>query len=86
MAAVGLPEADRITDFRRFTQNNRAFHASYATLLKKHPNEWVAFHDGDVRATGRSLTEVLERADKAGVPRKVMCLHYMDPNPVTLIL
>lgn len=86
MAAVGLPEADRITAFRKFTENNIAFHACYATLLNKHPNEWVAFHDGEVRATGRSLTEVLERADRAGVPRKIMYLHYMDPDPAVMIL
>ena len=81
-----MRDAERISELRRFTQDNIAFDSHRATLLKKHPNEWIAFYDGAVRVTGRSLAEVLERADQAGLPRRSLCVHYMDSNPVAMIL
>jgi hypothetical protein len=86
MAKIEIREAEQMSTLRIFIQNNKAFDSRYAALLKKHPDEWVAFHDGAVRATGQSLTEVLERAEQAGLPRKSMCLHYMDTNPAVMIL
>lgn len=81
-----LTDDDRMAALNQFTQNNRAFMECYESLLKRHPNEWVAFHDGEVRATGKSLEEVLQQAEQVGAPRKIMCLHYLDPNPTVMIL
>ena len=81
-----LTEAEKMSALARFTQNDRAFRSRYEDLLTKYPNKWIAFHNGEVRATGKSLNEVLQRAERARVPRKIICLHYMDPDPAVTIL
>ena len=40
---------------------------SYGKLLKRYPNQWIAFHSGRVQARAASLEALLEKMDAKGV-------------------
>ena len=55
-------------------------------LIDKYPKRWIAIYEGEVRAEARSINEVLNSADKQGLPRESVIIQYVDRTPRTMIL
>lgn len=66
---------------------------SYRSIyMDLYPNEWVAYHAGEIVAHSHDFDEFFEKLDDVGNQigdsefRKKAFVQYLDPNPPTLIL
>ncbi len=85
LALIGDPrELDR--DMAEFARSHDELSAKYEKLLKRYPNQWIAFHSGRVRARAESLEALLEIMDAKGVKRDKAHIRYLDPDPPVVIL
>ena len=56
------------------------------TLLKTHPDKWVAMSKDGVVAVEDSLEGVFAKVDGTGLHRNAVDIRFIDTNPKTLIL
>ena len=82
---AGGPQAvaDEMDAFHR---NMRDMESVRTELVEYYPNEWVAYHEGQVQAHGQSINAVLEQVDALGWPRTVVAIGFMDADPTSMIL
>ena len=82
---IGDPaEVDRkLASYRRAAA---VLSSEHARLVEKYPRQWVAFYDGDVRASARTLDELLAKVDEARLPRQEVLIRFIDRNERTMIL
>jgi CII-binding regulator of phage lambda lysogenization HflD len=73
-------------DLRAFSRTARIFSSNERRLLKKYPKQWIALYGGKVRASAKSLDEVLSKLKKQGVPANQAIVRYMDTSGRKLIL
>jgi Family of unknown function (DUF5678) len=73
-------------DLRAFSRTARIFSSNEQRLLKKYPKQWVALYGGKVRASAKSLDEVLSKLKKQHVPANQTIVWYMDTSGRHLIL
>ena len=79
--------ADQVLeDLSSIRRSQKVFSGQHCQLSREHPNQWVAFHNGQVAALGDSLDGVLEAADEKKIPRGKMVIRYLDPDPKLMIL
>ena len=74
-----------IEELRAFKRHVSMLESKKARLVKEHPEQWAALHDGNVIFAG-TLEEVLEKVDKDGYPRTETAIQFLDPNPQDMIL
>lgn len=73
-------------DLRRLQEEGRQFTERRTELIEAYPDEYVVFHNGRVRAHGKTLKEAMREADAKGVPRVGPIVEFMavKPRPMTL--
>jgi hypothetical protein len=83
-----MPEApaEIAASLRAFAESARTLSESHGRLLDRYPDRWVAVSHGAVRADGDSLEEVLDKLDRAGIPRSDAIVRLIEREPRTLIL
>ena len=79
-----LRKLDR--DMAEFARSHDELSAKYSKLLKRFPNQWIAFYSGRVQARAESLEALLETMDAKGVKRNRAHIRYLDPDPPVVIL
>ncbi len=85
LAHIGDPKkVDR--ELQEFDKTARLFLSQESTMLDRYPDEWVAFHGGEVRAHGPSLDSVLRQIDEAGLQRQQTLVRFIDKEPRKMIL
>ena len=85
LALIGDPQKlDR--DIVEFARSHDELSAKYDKLLKRYPNQWIAFYGGRVQARAESLEALLETMDAKGVKRNRAHIRYLDPDPPVVIL
>lgn len=57
-----------------------------ATLLSKHPRQWVVMGEAGVLSIGDSFEEVLSAAKDAGLDTSEFAIAFLDPDPPVMIL
>ena len=57
-----------------------------ASLMKGHPDQWVAMGRDGVVAIGDSIDEVIEEAEAQGLRGSDLVIEFLDTNPPVLIL
>lgn len=70
--------------FERFSASSKSL--SEANLANRYPKKWIAFFDGEVKVSGESLEDVLEKVDKKRLPREEVIVRQIDLEKQTLIL
>lgn len=72
-----------LNDLASIRRSQKAFSGQHRQLSREHPNQWVAFHDGELAALGDSLDGVLKAADEKTIPRGKMVIRYQvhEPTP-----
>jgi CII-binding regulator of phage lambda lysogenization HflD len=73
-------------ELRAFSRTARIFSSNEQRLLKKYPKQWVALYGGKLRASAKSLDEVLSKLKQQGVPANQAFIRYMDTSGRKLIL
>ena len=78
--------AEVVRELQEFDRDTRSFSDQRPQLLARYPDQWVAFLGGAVRAHGPTFQDVLEKVDRAGLPRERIVVAYLDKDDRTLIL
>jgi hypothetical protein len=55
-------------------------------LISKYPEQWVAIHQGRVKAHSNKQEEVLSQIDHIGLPRKQVIVRFITKKPRAMIL
>ena len=83
---LGAPPKKIARDLRAFSRTARFFSTNEGRLLKKYPRQWVAVYDGKVRASAKTLDEVISKLEKQKLPPNESIISYMDTSGRKLIL
>ena len=85
----GLP---RIVDHEAWTKmeednrRDRQFYGAHKKeLLEKYPYHWVAVYREELVAVDRDRKVVGQKLDEMGIHTTLAVMHFMDPDPPTLI-
>jgi Family of unknown function (DUF5678) len=73
-------------DLRAFARTGEFLSSNERRLLKKYPEQWVALYDGKVRASAKSLNEVISKLEQQKLPPNKSIIWYMDTSGRKLIL
>jgi hypothetical protein len=82
---IGDPNkvSEELQDFRRAA---RVFSSSQPRFIDKYSKQWIAVHQGKVRAQGRSFRSLLGQLEEKKLPRESVMIRYIDKNERTFIL
>jgi uncharacterized protein DUF5678 len=69
-----------------FSRTTRFLACNERRLLKKYPKQWIALYGGKVRASAKSLDEVISKLKKLGLPANQSLIWYMDTSGRKIIL
>jgi len=85
LSLIGDPqEVDReLTSFQRTAS---VLSSEHPRLVDEYPQRWIVAFEGKIRASGSTLTSVLEQADAEGLPRDRIIVRHIDKNQRTMIL
>jgi hypothetical protein len=73
-------------ELRAFSRAARVLSSDHPRLIDRHPKEWVGIYDGNVCATGKSLSALISRLKKKGLPPSDTIIRYIDTSGRKLIL
>ncbi len=81
---IGDPE-QHVREMEVFSQSVQVFWDHHESLLKEHPDSWVAVHKDEilVAETSEALFKAMERA---GIPRGQAFVRFVSPKKRILIL
>jgi hypothetical protein len=85
LRAIGEPKTVA-EGIRAFGQDAKVFAANSAEMLRAYRNHWVALEGSEVKASARTLKELLAKADVLGVSRPSLTVRFVSPAKKTLIL
>lgn len=75
--------AGRLRDFRK---SANVLSSSHPHLIDEYPQEWVAVHDGIVRAHSKDFRTLLRLIDEAGISRHEVIVRFIERNHRALIV
>ena len=55
-------------------------------LMKAYPKQWVAMGSGRGICRGRSLSQLMAKCEKKGIPREGRAVRYLDTEKRALVL
>lgn len=73
-------------ELRRFRKAARILSSNRPRLLDHYPQQWVAVHEGRVKAQGKTLRSLLTQVDKQGLPREHIIVRFIGRTQRTMIL
>ena len=82
---VGDPsQVDR--SLQTFRKAASVLSSDHPRLIDKYPKQWVAVHNGEVKAASTTFNGLLRQVDEAGIPRSETIIRFIDRNQRTMIL
>jgi hypothetical protein len=82
---VGDPvEVDR--SLRSFQEAAKVLSSDHPRLIDKYPKQWIAVHNGHVKATASTYNALLAQMDRDHLPRDETIIRFIDRNQRTMIL
>ena len=82
----GGGQADVITSLGQFEKDTKYLNDNKAVWANKHPNHWAIVYGENLVGIVATPREVIDLAEKEGIPRNHMVLEYLTTEPVTMIL
>ena len=73
-------------DLERFRKSEQALSSRYPRLVDSYAKQWVAVHNGKVRAHAKTLDALLTQVDKKKLPRGKLIVRYIAKSQRTMIL
>jgi hypothetical protein len=84
LAGATPKQIDR--ELRKFSRAARVLSSDHPRLIDRHPKEWVGIYEGNVYATAKSLSALISRLKKRGMPPSDTIIRYIDTSGRKLIL
>jgi hypothetical protein len=79
-----VDEIDR--DLREFAEAAKVLSSKHPRLIDEHALEWVGIYDGEVAASGQTLTSLKTQLEQKGIPPKKAIIRFIDKEERTFIL
>ena len=73
-------------ELQQFEEDAKFFNDSYVDLLKRYPDQWVAVHKSEVRATAPTQEEVLDMLSEQGLDSRHVFVGVVETEPKVFIL
>lgn len=73
-------------ELQRFRKAARVLSSNHPRLIDRYPQQWVAIHEGRVKAQGKTLRSLLTQVDKQGLPREHIIVRFIAKAQRTMIL
>jgi hypothetical protein len=73
-------------ELRGFQKTAQVLSSRYPRLVERYPRQWVAVHDGTVKAHAKTLDALLKQVDRKRLPRGQIIVRYIDKTQRTMIL
>lgn len=70
----------------RFSVSAQALSSDRVRLIEAYPDQWVAIHEGCVKAHAADLDELIEAVEQAGIRRDEVIVRFIERNQRALIL
>jgi hypothetical protein len=86
IASTGSDAAQISRGLKSFSRTAQALSSRRPRLIGKYPQRWVGLHDGRVAADAKTLSALLARLRKMGIPATETIIRYIDKHPKTFIL
>ena len=71
---------------RAFNQSARRFSSDRPRLIDRYQKQWVAVHNGKVKAQSGSLKALMKQVDEKNLPRGRLMVRFIDQDHQTLVL
>jgi hypothetical protein len=69
-----------------FDHNRESLWADFERLRREHPNRWVAYAHGELKAVADSVEDLLQRAEELELDRGTLYAEFIhDPEPVWML-
>ena len=73
-------------ELRTFSRAAKVLSSGRPRLIDRHPRQWVALHDGKIRASAKSFDALMAKLKKQGLPANETIIRYVDTSGRKLIL
>jgi hypothetical protein len=83
---MGEDPKQTVADLRAFKKDTELLASRRDALLKSYPKKWIAVYDGEVRASARSLDDLVIKVNTLKLPRNRVVVRYIDRNVRRMIL
>ncbi|MBI4289364.1 MAG: hypothetical protein HY671_13175 [Chloroflexi bacterium] len=77
---------DIVRGLEQFRRSAKVLSSRKARLAERYPGEWVAVHEGKVKAHRQSLVALLEDIDTQQLPRQHVVIRFIDTSGRKLVL
>ncbi len=69
-----------------FAESAKVLSARAPRMIEEYPRQWIAIHNGQVRARASTLRALFDEVDREGVPREHTLVRFIEKDIRTLIL
>jgi hypothetical protein len=73
-------------ELHAFSRAARVLSSDHPRLIDRHPKEWVGIYDGNICATGKSLSALISQLKDKGFAPSDTVIRYIDTSGRKLIL
>jgi len=77
---LGVSPKKIARELRAFSRTGQFLSSNERRLLKRYPEQWVGLYDGKVRASAKSLDEVISKLEQQELPPSESIIWYMDTS------
>lgn len=70
----------------RFRRDIEYFEANRDSLIRDHPNEWMAIYEGRIGAVAGDLGSLFDELERQGIPLGEAVIEYLSTEEEVLIL
>ena len=83
---LGSTPEEVATDLREFSETARVLSDEQENLIGNYPLQWVGIYKGEVSASSRTLTLLMDSLERQGIPANKTIVRFIEKNQSTMIL
>lgn len=75
-----------VREMKDFDMSLETLCSNYGQILKEYPNQWVAVHQGEVKASAETHELLMAAVEQKGLPRHNVLIRFLDKTGRKLIV
>lgn len=75
-----------VREMKDFDMSLETLCSNYGQILKEYPNQWVAIHQGEVKASAETHELLMAEVEQKGLPRHNVLIRFLDKTGRKLIV
>lgn len=77
-------EVDR--QLERFRRAAKVLSSKHPRMIDLYPNQWIAVHEGKVKARGRTFWSLMKQVEGQNLPKEHVLVRFIDKSQRSMIL